>query len=325
MVKIGIIGWGNVGRGVFDALKIHKEMELVGVQTKRAKELKASEKGIPFSPDILPKKPQIVILCGRSEDIPQEAVNYVQKGIATVDSFDMHAHILEHFKKMDAAAKAAKTVSVISAGWDPGVFSYERVFGDAFLPHGISQTFWGKPESEFGVSMGHSTAVRRMPGVADARQYTVPIGKTVDLVLQGKAPANLTAREKHRRVVYVVTKPDGDKKAIEAQIKASEYFRDYNTTVNFITQDEMNKKHTKLAHAGIVSTTAKTNDTDIAALKYELQLDSNPGFTAFVLVACAVAITKLLAEQKYGAYTMLDIPPAYYTTQSHDELLLHKM
>ena len=321
-MRIAILGYGNLGRGVESAVRQNSDMELVAVFTRRAPEhVKLQTPGVPvLHVDDAPKmKDQIdvLILCGGSAtDLPEQTPDMAQY-FNVVDSFDTHAKIPAHFAAVDAAAKTAGKVAVISVGWDPGLFSLARLYSRAILPTGADYTFWGK-----GVSQGHSDAVRRIEGVLDARQYTVPVPAALDAVRSGQCPA-LTAREKHTRVCYVVAAENADKARIEHEIVTMpDYFADYDTTVHFITAEEMARDHATLPHGGKVIRTGKTGldeGTD-QIIEYSLTLGSNPEFTSSVLVAYARAAYRLSNAGERGCKTVLDIPPALLSPEDADTL-----
>ena len=321
MLKVGIVGYGNLGRGVECAVSNSADMELYGVFTRRdPASLKTLTGCKVYSlDDILSHKDScdVLIICGGSATDLPEQTPYLAKHFTVVDSFDTHAKIPEHFKNTDASARAGKKCAVISAGWDPGMFSINRLLGSAILPDGKDYTFWGK-----GVSQGHSDAVRRIDGVLDARQYTVPIEAALDAVRAGKAP-ELSAREKHLRECYVVASKGADKARIEKEIKEMRnYFADYDTTVHFVSAEELKENHSRLSHGGFVIRTGKTgpNSENSHVIEYSLKLDSNPEFTASVLVCYARAAARLTREGVFGAKTVLDIAPAYLSPLSDAEL-----
>ena len=323
MIKIAILGYGNLGRGVEAAIKQNDDMELTGVYTRRDPAgLKINTEGVAVRAaselengrdDI-----DVLVICGGSAtDLPVMTPRYAQ-WYNVIDSFDTHANIPTHFKNVDKAAKNGGKVGVISAGWDPGMFSINRVYADAILPCGQAYTFWGK-----GVSQGHSDAVRRIEGVKDARQYTIPVEKALDAVRSGSNP-ELTTGEKHTREVFVVAKDGADKAAIEnAIVTMPNYFSDYDTTVHFITEEEMKRDHSGLPHGGSVIHSGATSDGTKHVIEYSLKLDSNPEFTGSVLVACARAAFRMNSEGQTGARTVLDIAPAYLSSKSGDELRAH--
>ena len=322
MVRLGIIGYGNLGCGVELAASKADDMELVAVFTRRdPATVKLHTEGIPVLKidEVADWKDKIdvMILCGGSAtDLPTQTPEFA-KMFNVVDSFDTHARIPEHFENVDRAAKDAGKVAVISCGWDPGLFSLARVYGNAILPDGNDYTFWGK-----GVSQGHSDACRRVEGVLDARQYTIPVQSALDAVRSGANP-ELTTRQKHTREVFVVAEEGADKAKIEETIKnMPNYFSDYDTTVHFISAEEMKANHSGLAHGGFVFRTGKTGweGEHKHVIEYRLTLDSNPEFTTSVLVAVARAAYRMSAEGQRGCKTILDIPPAYLSALDGAEL-----
>lgn len=324
MINVAIVGYGNLGRGVKLALENNNDARLVALFSRRPEQMKKEFKDIPVlgtdNPEV-PKdfKVDVAILCGGSkEDTPVQGPVFARL-FNTVDSFDTHADIPAYFQKMDAVAKETGHISVISTGWDPGIFSLQRVYGDAFLPKSKNYTFWGK-----GVSQGHSDAARKIEGVLDARQYTIPLEDALNRVRSGETPAFIT-REMHKRVVYVVAAEGADRMEITRKIiEMPNYYSDYNVEVNFITAEEMAKNHTALPHGGFVMTSGVTGNSK-QILEYRCQLESNPEFTGSVLVACARAAVKLQQKGHKGALTMLDIPPALLSSRSAEELRSHFM
>lgn len=309
MIKVAIVGYGNLGRGVERSLKQNPDMELVGVFTRRSPETVATEGAAAFHmDDLLSKKADIdvCILCGGSAtDLPVQTPE-ITKNFNTIDSFDTHAKIPEHFAKVDQAAKANQTVSIISTGWDPGLFSLNRLYAQSILPTGETNTFWGK-----GVSQGHSDALRRIAGVADATQYTIPNNEVIEKLKAGEK-LELTTRDKHFRECFVVLEEGVDAEAIKEEIVTMpNYFSDYDTEVNFVSQEELNRDHKAMPHGGTVLHTGTTGETTNQVIEYTLQLESNPEFTASVLVAYARACVRLAKEKQYGAFTVLDIAPKY--------------
>ena len=309
-MKLAIYGYGNLGRGVEAAILQNPDMELVGVFTRRDPNSVQTRTGAKvFSADeIGAHKDGIdaVILCGGSATDLPELTPRLAKDFNVIDSFDTHANIPAHFDAVDAAAKAGGKLALISCGWDPGMFSLNRLYAGAILPDGTDYTFWGR-----GVSQGHSDAIRRIPGVLDARQYTVPIPEALEAVRSGKHPT-LSAREKHLRECYVVAAPDADKDAIETAIKTMpNYFADYDTTVTFISAEEMREQHSALPHGGFVIRTGNTglNREHTHRIEYSLSLDSNPEFTAGVLVAFARALGRMADRGQTGCLTVFDIAP----------------
>ena len=321
-MRIGILGYGNLGKGVEVAVEHAPDMELAAVFTRRdPASLTIRTKGVPVVPASemasWKEKIDVLILCGGSAtDLPEQTPE-AAKYFSVVDSFDTHARIPEHFAAVDAAAKAAGTIGIISCGWDPGLFSLARLYGSAILPDGKDYTFWGK-----GVSQGHSDAIRRVPGVKDARQYTVPVDAAVDAVRSGAQP-ELTTREKHTRECYVVLEEGADAAAVEEAIKTMpNYFADYDTTVQFVSEEELLREHSALPHGGMVLRSGKTgwDGEHRHLIEYRLQLDSNPEFTTSVMIACARAAWRLHQEGQSGCRTMLDLPPAYLSEKSGEEL-----
>ena len=320
--RIGILGYGNLGKGVELAVKAAPEMERVAVFTRRdPSSLTIQTAGVPVVSvnDVADYKDKIdvMILCGGSAtDLPVQTPEYA-KMFNVVDSFDTHARIPEHFSNVDAAAKASGKVAVISCGWDPGMFSLARVYSNAILPDGNDYTFWGK-----GVSQGHSDAIRRVKGVKNAKQYTIPVESALEAVRSGKNP-ELTTRDKHTRECFVVLEEGADAAAVEKEIKEMpNYFSDYDTTVHFISEEELLKNHSGMAHGGFVFRSGKTgaNKEHNHIIEYSLKLDSNPEFTTSVLVAVARAAFRMQSEGMTGCKTMLDIPPAYLSNLSGEEL-----
>ena len=321
-MRIAILGYGNLGRGVESAVRQNPDMELVAVFTRRAPEsVKLQSAGVPvLHVDDAPKMKDeidVLILCGGSAtDLPVQTPA-MAKYFNVIDSFDTHAKIPAHFAAVDAAAKASGKVAVISVGWDPGLFSLNRLYARAILPNGADYTFWGK-----GVSQGHSDAIRRIEGVLDARQYTVPVPAALDAVRSGACPS-LTTREKHTRECYVVVADGADKARIEREIVTMpNYFADYDTTVHFITMEEMKCDHASLPHGGKVIRTGKTGfngETD-QIIEYSLTLGSNPEFTSSVLVAYARAAYRMAQKGESGCKTVLDIPPAMLSYEDEDTL-----
>ena len=322
MIKIGIYGYGNLGRGVECAIRQNYDMELVGIFSRRApanvKTVFADSK-VYSANDIenFKDKIDVMILCGGSAtDLPIQSPS-LAKMFNIVDSFDTHARIPEHFASVDASAMEGKRTAIISAGWDPGLFSLNRMLGTAILPDGCDYTFWGK-----GVSQGHSDAIRRIEGVIDARQYTIPVDEALARVRSGENPS-LSTREKHTRLCYVVADDSADKLRIEEEIKTMpNYFADYDTTVIFISKEELMRDHSGIPHGGVVIRSGKTgaNGENTHIMEFSLKLDSNPEFTSSVLVACARAAYKLSNKSDFGAKTIFDIPPAALSPLSPEEL-----
>ena len=324
-IKIGILGYGNLGKGVELAVKAAPDMELVAVFTRRdPKTLQIKTQGVPVvSTDDIENwkdKIDVMILCGGSAtDLPVQTPQYA-KMFNVVDSFDTHARIPEHFANVDAAAKESGKVAVISCGWDPGMFSLARVYSNAILPEGNDYTFWGK-----GVSQGHSDAIRRVKGVKNAKQYTIPVESALEAVRSGQNP-KLTTRQKHTRECFVVLEEGADAAAVEKEIKEMpNYFSDYNTTVHFISEEELLKNHSGMAHGGFVFRSGKTgaDKEHNHIIEYSLKLDSNPEFTTSVLTAVARAAFRMYNEGQKGCKTMLDIAPSYLSEKSGEELRAH--
>lgn len=324
-MKIGIYGYGNLGRGVECSVLQNSDMELFGVFTRRdPNTVKLIDKNTKAysAADILKYKDDIdvLIICGGSAtDLPTMTPELAQN-FNVVDSFDTHADIPTHFSKVDAAAKSGKKIAMISVGWDPGMFSVNRLYASAILPDGKDYTFWGK-----GVSQGHSEAIRSIEGVADAKQYTCPVESAVEAVRNGENP-ELSTREKHTRLCYVVAKPDANLAEIENKIKTMpKYFADYDTTVHFISQEEFNRDHSGIPHGGMVIRTGKSGAAleNKHVIEYKLTLDSNPEFTASVLVAYARAVYKMRSRGDIGCKTVFDIAPADLSALSGEYLREH--
>ncbi len=322
MIRIGILGYGNLGKGVESAIKQNPDMELAAVFTRRnPQDLVIRTQQVPvLSADELAgmqDKIDVLILCGGSAtDLPVQTPAYAGD-YNVVDSFDTHAKIPEHFAKVQEAAASGKKTAIISVGWDPGMFSLNRLYGNVILPEGKDYTFWGK-----GVSQGHSDAIRRVEGVKDGKQYTIPVEAALEAVRSGSNP-ELTTRQKHIRECFVVPKEGADLKKIEAEIKnMPNYFADYDTTVHFITQEELQKNHSSIPHGGFVLRTGVTgvDKENKHLIEYRLKLDSNPEFTASVLVAYARAAYRMNQEGLYGCKTVFDVAPAYLSPLSGEEL-----
>lgn len=322
MIRIGILGYGNLGRGVECAVRQNDDMELTAVFTRRSPEsVQILTKNTPVYSiqDILQHTQEIdvLIICGGSAtDLPVQTPEYA-KYFNVVDSFDTHASIPQHFENVDKAAKESGKIGMISVGWDPGMFSLNRVYANAILPDGKDYTFWGK-----GVSQGHSDAIRRVDGVIDARQYTIPVPASLEAVRNGSTP-ELSTREKHTRECYVVTSEGADQSRIEKEIKEMpNYFADYDTTVHFISQEELDKHHSGIPHGGFVIRSGKTgwNSEHGHIIEYSLKLDSNPEFTSSVLAAYARAAYRMNQEGMCGCKTVFDVAPAYLCRQSNEEL-----
>ena len=324
MIRIGILGYGNLGRGIECAVRAANDMELVGVFTRRDPASVTTLTGVPVYSvkDVLNWKDKIdvLILCGGSAtDLPVQTPEYA-KYFNVVDSFDTHANIPTHFANVDVSAKETNHAALISAGWDPGLFSLMRVYANAVLPNGSDYTFWGK-----GVSQGHSDAVRRIKGIANAKQYTIPVESALEAVRNGENP-ELTTRQKHTREVFAVLEEGADAAAIETEIKTMpNYFSDYDTTVHFISKEEFEQNHSGMAHGGFVFRSGRTglNQENQHIMEFSLKLDSNPEFTSSVIVAFARAIKRLSDKGDFGCKTVLDIPPALLCEQSPEELRAH--
>ena len=323
-MKVGILGYGNLGRGVEAAVNKNEDMELCAVYTRRdPAALTIRTEGVPVkSADCLENGAEdidVLVICGGSAtDLPAMTPKYAA-WYNVVDSFDTHANIPKHFANVDAKAKAAGKTAIISCGWDPGMFSLSRIYADAVLPGSQAYTFWGK-----GVSQGHSDAIRRIEGVVDARQYTIPVPEALNKVRSGANPT-LTTREKHTRECFVVAEEGADLARIEKEIVTMpNYFADYDTTVCFISAEEMKKNHSGLPHGGSVICSGETGKDGMKhVIEYSLTLDSNPEFTGSVLAAFARAIVRLNNEGVTGAKTVFDIAPAYLSPRSADELRAH--
>ena len=321
-IKIGIYGYGNLGRGVECAIRQNPDMELVAVFTRRDPSGVKTALGDAAVLHVeeaknMTDKIDVMILCGGSAtDLPTQTPELASL-FHVVDSFDTHARIPAHFDAVDAAAKAAGKVAVISAGWDPGMFSLNRLYAGAILPEGKDYTFWGK-----GVSQGHSDAIRRVPGVKNGKQYTIPVGAALDAVRSGANP-DLTTREKHTRESFVVAEEGADKAENERQSKEMpNYFADYDTTVHFITEEELARDHSGIPHGGFVIRAGKTgvSGEHTHIIEYSLKLDSNPEFTGSVLTACARAAYRMAEKGERGCKTVFDIPPAYLSPLSEEDL-----
>ncbi len=324
-IRIGIMGYGNLGRGIECAIRQNDDMELAAVFTRRdPAAVRIQTEGVKVYPaaDAAAHKDEIdvLILCGGSAtDLPEQTPEYV-KYFNVVDSFDTHANIPAHFANVDAAAKAAGKVGIISVGWDPGMFSLNRLYANCILVDGVDYTFWGK-----GVSQGHSDAVRRVKGVKNAKQYTVPVPEALEAVRNGENP-ELTTRQKHTRECYVAAEEGADREQIVKDIVTMpNYFSDYDTTVSFISEEELEKNHSGIPHGGFVIRNGKTgwNGENSHIIEYSLKLDSNPEFTTCVLVAYARAAYRLNKEGVSGAKTVFDIAPAYLSAKSGEELRAH--
>ncbi len=322
-IRIGIYGYGNLGRGIENAIRQNPDMSLAAVFTRREPStLQIGTKGVPVvhTSEVLSYVDQIdvMILCGGSAtDLPGQTPA-LAKHFCVVDSFDTHAKIPEHFARVDSAAKESGRVAMISVGWDPGMFSLNRLYAGVILPDGKDYTFWGK-----GVSQGHSDAIRRVEGVLDAKQYTIPVESALEAVRSGSRP-ELTTRQKHLRECFVLAAEGADKAKIEKEIKEMpNYFADYDTTVHFISAEELKRDHSGIPHGGFVIRTGNTgaNLEHNHVIEYSLKLDSNPEFTASVIVAYARAVARLHKEGAVGCKTVFDVPPAYLSPRSHEELI----
>lgn len=322
MIRVGIMGYGNLGRGIECAIKQNPDMELKAVFTRRNPKsvtiltegaaVYSAEKAQSMSNEI-----DVLILCGGSAtDLPKQTPEYARY-FTVVDSFDTHAKIPEHFENVDKAAKEGGNIAVISAGWDPGMFSLNRLYANAILPEGNDYTFWGK-----GVSQGHSDAIRRIEGVKNAKQYTIPVDSALDAVREGTNP-ELTTRQKHTRECFVVLEDGADAAKVEEEIKTMpNYFADYDTTVHFISEEELMAEHSGIPHGGFVIRSGVTgwDKENKHLIEYSLKLDSNPEFTSSVLVAYARAAHRLSNEGQSGCKTVFDIAPAYLSAKSGEEL-----
>ncbi len=324
-IRLGIIGYGNLGKGVEIAVRDNPDLELKAVFTRRdPARVSILTTGVPVvhvdEVEQWKDKLDVVIICGGSAtDLPVQTPKYAAM-FNVIDSFDTHARIPEHFANVDAAASESGHVAVISCGWDPGMFSLNRVYANAILPDGKDYTFWGK-----GVSQGHSDAIRRIAGVKNAKQYTIPVPEALEAVRSGANP-ELTTRQKHTRECFVVLEEGADAARVEQEIKTMpNYFSDYDTTVHFISEEELLTNHSGMAHGGFVIRSGATgvNKEHKHIIEYSLKLDSNPEFTTNVLVACARAAYRMHAEGQKGCKTILDIPPAYLSAQSGEELRAH--
>lgn len=320
-IRIGIAGYGNLGKGVELAVRQNPDMELAAVITRRAPEgMKIETAGVPIvaakDANSLVGKIDVLILCGGSAtDLPEQGPAFA-KLFNTIDSFDNHAHIPEHFAKVDAAAKQSGNISIISVGWDPGMFSLNRIYAEAILPQGETYTFWGR-----GVSQGHSDAIRRVKGVKNGIQYTVPVQTAIDEVRSGTNP-KLATGDKHTRECFVVLEDGADAKAVEREIcEMPNYFADYQTTVHFISEEELRRDHAKMPHGGFVIRGGKTGDGSVShVIEYALKLESNPQFTSSVLVAYARAAFRMRKAGDSGAKTVFDVAPALLSVKDGEAL-----
>lgn len=324
-IRIGIMGYGNLGRGIECAIRQNPDLTLTAVFTRRAPEqvhILSEGVGVYPSTEVLAHQDEIdvLILCGGSAtDLPVQTPEYAHH-FNVVDSFDTHARIPEHFANVDAAARSSGKTAIISCGWDPGMFSLNRLYANTILPDGADYTFWGK-----GVSQGHSDAIRRIKGVVDAKQYTIPIESALEAVRQGKNP-ELSAREKHLRECFVVAEEGADLNRIEAEIKSMpNYFADYDTTVHFIPLDELRRDHSGIPHGGFVIRSGKTGweQEHHHIIEYSLKLDSNPEFTASVIVAYARAAYRMAQMGMSGCKTVFDIAPAWMSPLSPEDMRAH--
>lgn len=326
-MKIGILGYGNLGKGIESAVRQNDDMELVCIFTRRdPASVKPATEGVAvYSTDDIEKmkgKIDVLVLCGGSAtDLPEQTPEYA-KYFNVIDSFDTHARIPEHFANVDRAAKENGHVAMISCGWDPGMFSIMRLYGSAILPEGSDYTFWGK-----GVSQGHSDAIRRVKGVKNGKQYTIPVEAALEAVRKGEQP-ELTTRQKHIRECFVVAEEGADLAQIEQDIKTMpNYFADYDTTVHFISEEEFARDHAGIPHGGFVFRTGVTglNKEHKHVVEYSLKLDSNPEFTSSVILAFARAVARLSAEGATGCKSVFDIAPAYLSPLSGEELRAHML
>ena len=324
-IRIGILGYGNLGRGIECAIKQNKDMELAAVFTRRdpsTVHILTETATVAHVDTILDWQDRIdvLILCGGSAtDLPEQTPKYAQ-WFHVVDSFDTHARIPEHFANVDAAAKASGKIGIISVGWDPGMFSLNRLYANAVLPQGSDYTFWGR-----GVSQGHSDAIRRIEGVLDARQYTIPVAEAMDRVRAGENPT-LSTREKHRRECWVVAEEGADLETIREKIVTMPaYFADYDTTVNFISMEELQRDHAGLPHGGSVIRTGTTglNDQHTQVIEYKLTLDSNPEFTGSVLVSFARAVYRMAQRGDHGCKTVFDVAPIDLSIRDRSDIIAH--
>ena len=320
MIRLGILGYGNLGKGVENAIKFNKDMELCAIFTRRnPNDVKINSNTPVVSVNDIEQwkdKIDVLIICGGSAtDLPVQTPKYA-KMFNVIDSFDTHARIPEHFANVDKVAKESGKIAIISLGWDPGMFSLNRLFGNILLPNGKDYTFWGK-----GVSQGHSDAIRRIKGVKNAKQYTIPVEEALASVRNGENP-ELTTRQKHTRECFVVLEEGADAKQVEHEIVTMpNYFSDYDTTVHFIAEEELIKNHSGIPHGGFVIRSGETSEGTKHVIEYSLKLDSNPEFTSSVLVAYARASYKLNKEGQSGCRTIFDIAPSYLTNKTNEELI----
>ncbi len=326
MIRIGVLGYGNLGKGVELAIGNNDDMELVAIFTRRdpesIKTIKDTKVVSVNEIEDYKDKIDVLIICGGSAtDLPVQTPKYA-KMFNVIDSFDTHAKIFEHFNNVEASATETNHVALISCGWDPGAFSLNRLMAENFLPVGNTYTFWGT-----GVSQGHSDAIRRIEGVKNAIQYTVPVDSAMERVRNGENP-ELTTREKHTRECYVVLEEGADPEKVEQEIKTMpNYFDEYDTTVHFISEEELKKNHSKMPHGGFVIRSGKTglNNETNQIIEYSLKLESNPEFTSSILVSYARAIYRLAKKKEYGCKTVFDIAPALLTRYSKEDLLKHML
>ena len=321
-IRIGIVGYGNLGKSVEAGIYQNKDMELAGVFSRRdPSQIKINTEGVNVyhtdEAKNMTEEIDVMILCGGSmSDMPIQGPEFASM-YNTVDGYDTHAKIPEYFETMDKHAKVAGKVSVISSGWDPGMFSLNRIFAEAILPEGNTYTFWGK-----GVSQGHSDAIRRVEGVKDAKQYTIPIDTAIESVKNGENP-EFTTRQKHKRECFVVVKEGADKLKIEQEIKTMpNYFADYDTEVHFITEEELVKNHSGLPHGGVVLHSGRTGfeNENRQTIEYRLELGSNPDFTANILLAYGRAAYRLSKEGNFGAKTVADVAPVYLSIRTPEDI-----
>ena len=318
-IRIAICGYGNLGRAVEGNISTNKDMELVAIFTRRNSNDLNIKSSVPVvnckDIEMWRDKIDVVIMCGGSAtDLPKQTQEFA-KVFNTVDSFDTHAKIPEYFDIVNQSAISNNKTSTISGGWDPGLFSVMRIYSNSVLPLGSTYTFWGK-----GVSQGHSDAIRRVKGVKDGIQYTIPIENTVNRIRNGEMP-NLSTAEKHKRECFVVAEDDANKEEIENQIKTMpNYFSDYHTEVHFISEEELKKNHSKMSHGGFVIHSGETNNGNKQVMEFSLKLDSNPEFTASVLIALARATYRMNQDKIYGAKTIFDIPPVLLSEKTPQEL-----
>ena len=318
-IKIAICGYGNLGRGIESEIKKYKDMDFVAIFTRREPNTLDTKSDTPVISineiNEWKDKVDVMIMCGGSATDLPEQVPMVAKSFNTVDSFDTHAKIPEYFQKVNDSAMLENHTSLISGGWDPGMFSLMRLYANSILSNGKTYTFWGK-----GVSQGHSDAIRRIEGVKDARQYTIPIEEAMNKVRNGENPI-LTTGEKHLRECFVVAEEGADKQRIENEIKTMpNYFDEYQTTVHFISEEELKLNHSKMSHGGFVIHSGETGEGNKHIIEYSLKLDSNPEFTASVLLALARATYRMNKIGQYGAKTIFDVPPAFLSEKSAEEL-----